>query len=931
MNFNKHGVSKKMHMLKSTTVRLSSKIRVISFNVLLIGIVALFVIGCYSAFGVVKGICDTAPSTDNINVLPTSYKTYVYYSDGTISDTIAGAEANREYVTIDKIPKHVQHAFVALEDERFYEHDGIDVRGIFRALYSDIVTLSLDYGASTITQQLLKNQVLGGGNESSAYDAIVRKIQEQYLAIYLDAELDKDTILEYYLNNLNLGNGSWGIQTAAQNYFGKDVWELTLSEASVLAPLAYSPVYQNPINYPHLNAERREKCLTLMVKAGFITQEECDEALADDVYSRLITYHEERGTSSPYSYFLDELIDHVIDDLIKYCGYTEAEASSMLYTKGLHIYTTQDREIQEIVDDIYTDETYFPALGKGSYYELEFAYSVHKPDGTKHHYHLNDFIKYFENYYDANKLYYHKDGTRWGISNLCIDYDDLNAKIEEFKASVTEEGDTTFSNINITLQPQSSMFIIEQSTGKVVALYGGRGKKEASLVLNRATDTLRQVGSTFKVLAAFLPALDSAGLSLATVYDDCQYFYPGTSAEDMAEGIGEVTNWYHNYYRGLQSIRSGISSSLNVIAVKAIEEVTPAVAFKYLEKLGFTTLVESTTINGQKYSDINLPLALGGLTKGVSNAELTTAYAAIANAGVYQEPIYYTKILDHDGNVLIERKSESTQVIKRSTAWLLTSAMLDTVATGTGTAYAFNNYNMPVAGKTGTASGANANNDLWFVGYTPYYTAGIWSGFDNNFAQTDTSYQKTIWRIIMERTHSKKALPYKTFEVPDSIITADICTKCGKLAIVGICDKALSGNCIKTEYFAKGVAPTEKCTCHVKVSVCSDSNHIACKDCPVTSVKEVIYLIKDESGYYIPPVEQPETPTTGTLPGVTPTPMPTPTPHKTWDTPYIFPTGEDGVSCPVHSKVTPTPSPSPTPVPPEVIEPVTPPDENTNY
>ena len=249
-NYSERGIIKKQHEIKSTSSRLVSKARVTAFRLSLVLILAVVVIGAFAGLGALRGMTDNAPSTANINLQPTSYKTTIYYNDGTIADTLYGAEANRDYVYISEIPKCVQYAFIAKEDSRFFEHNGIDVQGIMRAIVSNITTMSFDYGGSTITQQLLKNQVFGGGEETNVLEKITRKIQEQFLAIRIESQYSKEEILEFYLNTVNLGNGCYGIQTAAQGYFGKDVWELTLSEAAVLAPIAYSPTYRNPITNP---------------------------------------------------------------------------------------------------------------------------------------------------------------------------------------------------------------------------------------------------------------------------------------------------------------------------------------------------------------------------------------------------------------------------------------------------------------------------------------------------------------------------------------------------------------------------------------------------------------------------------------------------------------------------------------------------------
>ena len=284
---------------------------------------------------------------------------------------------------------------------------------------------------------------------------------------------------------------------------------------------------------------------------------------------------------------------------------------------------------------------------------------------------------------------------------------------------------------------------------------------------------------------------------------------------------------------------------MNVVAVKTLNDVSPKIGYDYLLNLGFTTLVDNyTSQDGKTYTDISLPLALGGLTKGVTNLELTNGFATIANQGLYHPAFFYTKIVDHDGNVLLDNtmNTDTKQVMKESTAWLLTSAMEDVILKGTGSRLKFKKINMPQAGKTGTSTG---NRDLWFVGYTPYLTAGIWGGYDSGQKQTSLTYQKDLWRDTMEKLNQNYTkVPFKK---PDSITTAVICTKCGKLAINGICDKAVGGSCIKKEYFDKESVPKEKCDCHVRCKICKASGHLAGDGCPSSQIYTAVYLQKNES------------------------------------------------------------------------------------
>lgn len=857
MDFSKKGTLKKQQQIKSTSRKFATKINVNLFRVLLVSMVFLIIVGSFAGFGTLNGLADSAPSIDQITVEPTGFVTNILDKDNNIIQALSDAESNRVYVKIEEIPKIVSNSFISIEDERFYEHNGIDVQGIFRAFFSGLSQGDFDQGASTITQQLIKNQVFNGGAEDNFMDRLIRKIQEQYLSIQLEAKLDKDKILEYYLNTINLGAGTYGVQTASRRYFNKNVSELNLSEATVIAAIAQSPTRMNPINYPENNAKRRGMILDSMKRLGWCSEEEYNVALADDVYSRIESVNEETGVKSYYSYFEDALIEQVLKDLQEKKGYTYTQASKALFSGGLTIYTTQDSQVQNILDDVYSNEAYFPVIGKDAYWELTYALSVEKADGSTVHYH-NDDVKNFDSSFTQ---YYTEQETALSI-------------IERFKEATLKPSDRIIQEkTTFIIQPQSSMLIMDQKTGHVVALVGGRGEKQGNRTLNRATSSKRQPGSTFKIVSTYLPALDSAGMTLASVIDDAPYKYPGSDKF--------VNNWNGEAYAGLTTIRQAILNSMNVIAVKTFAKVTPQLGFEYLQKLGFTTLVDSRTeSDGRIVSDKNLATALGGLTDGVTNLELTASFAAIANQGVYNEPIFYTKIVDHDGKVLLSNTSESNQVMKESTSFLLTSAMEDVVKSGTGTMLRFTNINMPVAGKTGTTSD---DLDLWFSGYTPYYTASIWSGYDINRKQTNKSYQKRIWKEVMERIHIEKALPTVPFTIPESIVAVDVCTKSGKLAVEGLCDHYVGGSTVRTEYFAKGTQPTEKCDVHVKVTVCKESNQLAGKYCPTNSLVEKVFLSKEETSV-------------------------------TADTPHLLPTKE----CTIHKfgsnifdNLTPTPSDAP--------------------
>lgn len=829
MNFTKKGIRDKYKNMHSLPNKMGRKTLLTALKIFLVIMLFVIVTVGFAGLGFVKGIIDNAPDINQIDLSPTGYATKIYDSSGNEIESLVQSGSNRVYASLNEMPTHLIYAFVDIEDERFFEHNGIDIMGIVRAGIHGLTSGSFNQGASTITQQLIKNKLFNVGmGETTFMHSLKRKIQEQYLAINLEKIYDKTELLEAYLNMINLGSGTLGVQAAAHKYFNKDVWELTLSESTVIAAITKNPTGFDPIQYPNANAGRRKRILNNMLKFGHITKEEYDEALADDVYARIQNIRLEFGSGNVYSYFVDELIGQLISDLQE-IGYTKTEAQYLVYSGGLEVYTTLDSRIQQICDEEYQNPDNFPA---NTEYSISWALTVEHEDGTTKNYserHIEAYFKYGDsaNGIKANSFF-----------KLIFDSpEEADEHIETYKKNKFNEGDKIIAErIYYTPQPQSSFVVIEQSTGYIAALVGGRGEKEASLTLNRATDTLRQPGSTFKVLSTYAAGLNEKLFTLADVkYDEEGYV--------LADGT-PVKNW-DKKYQGFVSIRKSIEDSINIVALKTLTEITPALGFEYVEKFGISTLVRSEYLNGMWRSDIGQSLALGGLTKGVTNLELTAAYAAIANNGTYLEPIYYTKVLDHSGNVILDKtvNQESHRVLTTETAALLTNAMQDVVKKGTGTAAKLSN--MPVAGKTGTT---DSYNDIWFAGYTPYYTATIWSGYDENKNQTKSatgnsnanSYHKKFWAKIMTRIHED--LEYKEFQMPKSLVQATVCSKSGKLAIPGTCDTTQEGNCITTEYFTADTVPTEYCDNHIIVEMCGESGKIACDACPRETIWGKVYI-----------------------------------------------------------------------------------------
>ncbi len=693
MNYSKKGTSRKQKALKSNKARMGKKVCVVFLKTLLVLILAVGVAGLCGGIGIVKGVIENAPDITSASVLPRGYKSTVYDAEGNKTAELVAEGTNRTYVKIENIPKHVQQAFIAIEDERFYEHNGIDFKGILRAGATYVASgFHETQGGSTITQQLLKNNVFDFMSENGMVDKIERKLQEQYLAVKLEEVMTKDEILESYLNTINLGQNSLGVQAASNRYFGKNVSELTLSEAAVLAAITKSPNALNPITHPEENAARRTYVLKYMLDQGYISQSRYEEAMEDDVYSRIREYNAETETSSTiYSYFDDEVIDQVRKDLVEKAGYSETQAFNALYGSGLKIYTTQDPKVQKILDEEFANPANFPEKSKIG---LEWAMSVVGEDGETKNYSQEMLSAYFKQTDKDYEILYDTE-------------EEARAAIDAYVSTlgITDE-DTVYERCEFTIQPQASMVIMNQSTGEVVAMIGGRGEKTGNRTLNRASDTCRNPGSTFKVVAAYAPAFEALGYGPGTVQYDGPFAYNEGGRQGRL-----VNNWDKNtQYRGWTTLREGITRSMNVMAVKTITDVTPTVAVDYLLRFGFTSL----ELEGPN-ADYNQSAALGGLTNGVSNLELTAAYAAIANKGTYMKPRLYTKVVDNDGNVVLDNQPETTQVISEQNAWLLVDCMKDVVNGAGGTGSKARISGMTTAGKTGTTS---KNVDVWFEAFS---------------------------------------------------------------------------------------------------------------------------------------------------------------------------------------------------------------------
>ena len=818
MNYGKSSTDKKISKASSKKNKYTNKVFLTfgksMFVLFLLAVAMLVSLGV----GIFKGIIDDAPDVSVESIMPLGFATTVYDSKGNVTDTLVMAGSNREAAEYDEIPKHLIDAFVAIEDERFWQHNGIDTRSILRAIVGVIRGTSSSGGGSTITQQLIKNNVFNGGMEKTFAARLERKIQEQYLALKIEKSMTKEVIITNYLNTINLGKNSLGVKVAARRYFNKEVSDLTLSECAVIAAITKSPAKLNPISGQEENAKRREIILQYMYNQHKITKEEQEEALADDVYSRIQDVDSTtKETNNVNSYFTDALIEQVSDELVNKLGYTETQAHNLLFGGGLSIYTTLDPDLQKIVDE----EVNNPKNYSDVKYSIEWRYTIVNSAG--------DLV----NYSEANIKKFHKDAGD-GHTGLYGSIEEAKADVENYKAThITDKTEERGEVFNTILEPQVSFVLMDQKTGAVKAINGGRGEKITSRSLNRATNTTRQPGSTFKVIVSFGPAIDSRGATLGSVYYDAPYKI----------GNKEFSNWYEKQgYLGWSYIRECIIYSMNIVALKCfMETVTPRVGLEYAKNFGITTLTDSDYVPAA---------ALGGLTKGVSNMELTGAYATIANGGIYNKPVLFSRVVDHNGKTIIDNTSpEGKRVIKDSTAFLLTDAMAASMVQNrkfsrggvsvNSTSTRAHLDNMSAAGKSGTTT---TNRDVWFIGYTPYFTGGIWAGYDENqqldSSSGETSFHKEIWKRIMTRVH--EGYEDIGFKQPDSVETATICRKSGKLPIPGVCSSDPRGNATYTEFFAKGTTPTEVCDKHIRTIVCAVSGQKAGPYCPTATRVTVV-------------------------------------------------------------------------------------------
>ena len=778
--------------------------------VLIVMLIVGFAVGG-AVLGAVMGIVGNTNLLNTEDVVPESYTSFIYDSNGNEIDKLHGKE-NREYAKLDVIPIHLQKAVISIEDERFYEHNGIDMRGIARAMVVNIKNRSFSQGASTITQQLIKNEVL------TSKKKLERKIKEQYLALSFEKSLDKqfdsktkakNYILEVYLNSIGLNHGLNGVQAASKYYFGKNVSELDLAECASIAGITKNPTLYSPLSHPDKNKERQMLVLSKMKELGYITEAEYNEAAKEDIYANLSQSGKDNTTTASHSYFVDALIVQIAEDLVQQKNMNRSQAYNMIYSGGLKINATVDVNMQNIMEDSYKNPSLFPPKGN----TLDVSYTLSVMNNTT------------------------KEQTHHTKTTTVTSENQVDPFVESVKAEFLNSSNTfVIDNLVVTESLQSSMVIMDYHNGEVKALVGGRGEKHGDLMFNRATKALRQPGSCFKPLAAYAPAIDMGLLMPGSVIIDEPYSVGGWSPK----------NW-NNKFKGPCTVREGIRDSMNILAVKTIMKVGVDKSFEYLRNFGFTSLVAREERNGKIISDKGPATALGGLTDGVSVLELTAAYSTIANDGVYNKPHFYTTIYDHKGNILLQNDDTSKRVLKSTTAYMLTDMMKDVITGGgsaTGRLANFRGYKMNIAGKTGTT---NENKDLMFAGYTPYYCAGIWLGYDIPKSITyDKSYHLLLWRDVMEKVHA--GMKNKPFERPEGIVTRKFCSISGCVP-TELCGRDYYGNGISSDISSADFGSTTKvCEYHKSFRVDLSTGKLANEYCPKEFVADVVLAVDPSTG-----------------------------------------------------------------------------------
>lgn len=680
-----------------------TKYKIHWFRILFAIIIVCGIIGCGVFAGVWASVAKDVPDLDSVDLDNYSVTSVILDKDENQISNLH-AEENRVPVEYDEISPNAVNALIAIEDQRFRTHNGVDPIRIAGAMVANIKAHGIVQGGSTITQQLVGLVFLDRTEKS-----YTRKIKEAILAMRIEKECSKDEIITHYLNRAYFGGGAYGIEAASEYFFAKHASDLTIPEAATLAGCIQNPSKWSPIGNPENALYRRNLVLDQMVDCDFISQDEADQYKATEIQlSEVRVTAKETGNNMTYQSF----VDHVVEEALDALELSEEDAKT-LYTGGYVIYTTMDAAVQQRMEEVFRNDSNFP----------------------------NDSV-------------------------------------------------------------QAAMIVTDPETGEIRGIVGGR-HQSAARELNRATQSFRQPGSSFKPVAVYAPAFE-AGYGPGTVVDD----YP----KDYS---GHVFKNSSRTYNGLVTIRKGIVSSLNVVAVKTMEMTGIDACYKFAKSLGFSKLTDT---------DRNLSTALGGLTTGVSPLEMAGAYGAFANNGVYIQPYAITKITDKNGKVLWKHKTEKQVVMSEQSAYLLTSCLIDAATSGTGSRAKVSGHQ--TAGKTGTTSD---NKDAWFAGYTKHYVGIVWVGYDTPKKLGSNAFGGTICAPIFSKVMNTihEGLPAENFSQPSGITSVTIDTKSGMLP-----SSLTPAEYTKSELFNSKYVPKETSDVWVPVEVCPVSGQKMSPGCP---------------------------------------------------------------------------------------------------
>lgn len=720
-----------------------------------------------AVIGIAKAFVDTAPTLDLAALDAQDKTSFIYDSEGNLITDYKGTE-DRIMVSIDEIPEMLQNAFIAVEDARFYEHNGVDVKRIVGALVANFTSGSTQ-GGSTITQQLIKQTVL------SSEQSYKRKLQEAYLAMELETRYTKKQILESYLNTIFLGGSYYGVRVAAYGYFGKELDQLTLRECAMLAGLTRSPNYYNPrsnfytrntegSNTPDITNNRTDYVLRQMRENGLITAQQYNAAL-DRSTANVLEKSPASTDMYTYPHYVEYAISDVVDTFLDLNGLEDTSANryameNKLRTGGYSVYLCLDTEIQEIVEDTLANWSDYPRLRDPS----DKVYQSRNADGT---------------------------------------YTEIE-------------------------QPQAAACVFDYRTGELKAIVGGRYKPTTRKTLNRASGMTMPVGSSIKPLTVYAPAID-LGASPASI----AYNMP-VPISGWKDSSGK-DSWPKNYggggYKGPQSFRSALRNSYNTAAAQILMTyVGVSRSVEYLHLMG----IPDKNINADPFG-----LALG--SSGITPVQMAVAFGTIANKGVYQQPLSFSRIVDSNGNVVVDmhQQQDRHQVFKPSTAYLVVDMLKEAVQSGTGTKAKISSQ--VVAGKTGTNSDSKG---VFFAGMTGWYSASVWIGHDNYKAlsskATGGNAAAPLWQSFMEKIHKAKNLDSR--EIIDgtpsdyNLVRVTTCGVSGQLA-TDACYNDVNGYKTITDYWSADSVPTAYCSMHKSVSICTESGLLATDYCPSYSVE----------------------------------------------------------------------------------------------